>query len=232
MRNRARVVTGYVPLKVKHMDPLQFYDLGQQLEHAVYGHAGFQCFEKFPYEKCWLAKENPPMVGANPRAEDRFETDEQHAKNNVVCGQFVEWAQMSLDEDPNVDVIVALTYSVLKQGDFTGKRVQPHHIGEFLERVAAYDFVDIPYPGMSDRVPVDVCGHNWRFAGSCHIWPVKWLRQINRCYKIKTLQTIRTFGKTPLDLAIWPMVEADSGLPFRQYKAEYDATQFTNFPGV
>lgn len=234
MRNRVRVVTGYVPLEVKHMNPGTFHQLGGQLIEACRdANVNTYVFKDFPYEKCWLAKEDPPMVGANPRATDRFDTDEQHAKNNVVCNQFIEWAWKTYKDNKHVDVIVVMTYSVLKQGDFTGRPVQPHHITSFLERVKAYNFTDIPFPGITDnRGVVDPHGHNWRFCGSTHIWPVEWLGMIRHEYKHQVRKFIKEHKRTPLDLAIWPAVEVSSGLPFRWYRAEYDATQFTNFPVV
>ena len=230
MTNKIRVVTGYVPLTVKHMDPARFAELGNQLRAACIGYE-FTDFYNYPYDSCWLAQENPPMEAANERAHDRFDTVEQHVRNNVVCNQFVDWASKSYANYQNIDVIVVLVRSVLKQGDFTGKRVQPEHIQDFLAKVEHYNFIDIPFPGITPPAPVTVHGNNWRFCGSTHIWPTKWLPEIERSYKFHCREFIRRHGCVPLDLAIWPAVEGKSGLPFRQYSAEYDWTQFTNFPG-
>lgn len=232
--NKILVVSGYVPLTVHHMGKDKYKELGNDLKTVV-EHAGVRMcmFDNFPYEDCWLAKEDPPMIGANPRAQDRFATDAEQARCNVVCNQFIEWAHDAYrDHGDEEDVVVVMVSTVMKQGDFTGKPVYGEHILEFLRKVARYDFNDIPFPGMSDKGPVNVFGHNWRFCGSTHIWPTKWLRPIRKHYKRSVRKFIKDYGRTPLDLAIWPIVEATSGLPFRQYKAEYDATQFTNFPGV
>lgn len=227
--NKICVVTGYVPLNVHHMKPAEFQKHLDDLREAIRGYSSVIVPGK--YEDCWLAKHDPPMVGANPRAEDRFKTDEEHARNNVVCCQFVDWAARAAEDMPQADVIVAMTATILKQGDFTGKRVTPNHIIEFLDRVENYDFLDIPFPGITaSRGPVDPAGHCWRFCGSTHIWPVKWLPHIEKVFKTKTLAFIAKHGKTPLDLQIWPEVEKSAGLPYRFYQAEYDATQFTNFP--
>jgi hypothetical protein len=231
--NNVIVATGYVPLKVQHMDQTTFKNLGRSLINTcANAHVPVYSFEDFRYKDCWLAKESPPMVGANPRAPDRFTTDEEHVRSNVVCHQFVEWAWKAYKKCPEADVVVAMTYTVLKQGGFTGKHVRPEHIIEFLNKVKLYKFKDIPFPGITPRGPVDVAGHNWRFCGSTHIWPTKWLREIRREFKDQTRWFIKRVNKTPLDLQIWPLVEQASDLPFRWYKAEYDATQFTSFPGV
>ena len=230
--NRVRVVTGYVPLTVKHMNPSEYDALGQRLiDTCAWAGVPVRAFKGFPYKDCWLALEDPPMRGANPRATDRFDTEEQHAKSNVVCNQFVEWGWKSYKEDPLVDVIVFMVYTVLRQGAFTGKPVQSDHIRDFFKRVEAYRFDDIPFPGITTGEPIDPNWHNWRFCGSTHIWPVRWLKEIRKCYKETALRTMKKCEAVPLDLAVWPQVEQSSGLPFRFYQAEYDATQFTNFPG-
>ena len=123
------------------------------------------------------------MRGANPRAEDRFDTDEQHAKSNIVCNQFVEWGWKSYKERPDVDIIVFMVYTVLRQGDFTGRHVLPGHIFNFLQSVKLDAFEGIPFPGITRGAPIDPRGHNWRFCGSTHIWPVKYLKDIRRSYK-------------------------------------------------
>lgn len=230
--NKVRVITGYVPLSVHHMDKRQFRWHLEELRKAIYP-SDLEVWEA-DYDTCWLAKHKPPMVGANPRAEDRFKTDEEHARNNVVCCQFVDWAHRTAVAwaAGTPDVVVALTATVMKQGAFTGKPVKAQHIQAFLRKVENYNFSDIPFPGITNHVgPVDPAGHCWRFCGSTHIWPVKWLAHIERIFKAKTLAFIAKHGKTPLDLQIWPEVERCAGLPYRFYQAEYDATQFTNFPG-
>jgi hypothetical protein len=141
-----------------------------------------------------------------------------------------EWARRLYDEEPDLDVITWLDYGVLKQGAWRNNQVTEDHVREFMKRIADYHYGDIPFPGIEERKPVSVHGDNWRFVGSTHIWPTRWLHFIDRSYRAKCRQFIRAFGCVPLDLAIWPSVEADSGLPFRWYKAEYDASQFTNFP--
>ena len=146
-------------------------------------------------------------AGPTRARHDRFDTDEQHAKSNVVCNQFVEWGWKSYKEDPLVDVIVFMVYTVLRQGAFTGKSVQSDHIRDFLKRVEAYRFDDIPFPGITTGEPIDPNWHNWRFCGSTHIWPVRWLKEIRKCYKETALRTMKKCEAVPLDLAVWPQVE-------------------------
>jgi hypothetical protein len=233
---KVRVVTAYVPLNVKHLTPYQYRDLGTRMLNATRGRYHF--FDQFPLSDCWLWKENPPLVPAAPTPSDRYETPADYARSNIVQHSRTQWALMAANEHPDCEVIVWLDYGILKQGHWNGKPITEHHIGVFLDRVERWVLqghdadvcLTIPFPGIEEKKPIDVHGNNWRFCGSAHIWPVKYLRQIDACYKKKLRQFISCYDCTPLDLAIWPMVERDSGLPFEWYKADYDHTQLTEFP--
>ena len=227
--NNVAVVSAFVPLDVKHLTQDQYQEYGRQLKEACGNRAHF--FNPFPFDQCWLANERVPMVPATETPADRYTSAEAHVRSHIVQHNRTEWAKMAAWEDPSIDTIVWLDFAILKQGDFTGKRVTKDHVREFLEKVEKWTPNSIPCPGIEPRKPVNVHGNNRRFCGSTHIWPVKFLGQIDRTYKAKCRQFIYCHGCVPLDLAIWPMVEQDSGLPFRWYQAEYDATQLTNFPG-
>ncbi len=190
-------------------------------------------FDDFPWRKCWLAKEDPPMVCAGQMGpwRNRFRNNEDHAQWAVVCNQLVLWASIAYDQDPSIEVIVSFTYTIMKQGAFTNKLMTADHVRDFLKRVKKYDFKDIPFPGITPQwAPPDPHGHNWRFCGSTHIWPTKWLRPIRKKYKNMVRRFIDQHHEIPLDLMIWPQMERYSGLPVRFYQAEYDYTQLTNFP--
>ena len=100
----------------------------------------------------------------------------------------------------------------------------------FVEAVQMYPFNDIPFPGITGRDPWLPHGNNWRFCGSTHVWPVKWLEAIHKSYCYNLRHFVHEYDCVPLDLAIWPLVEHSSGLPFKWYRAEYDNTQLRNFP--
>ena len=226
--NNVKVVSAFVPLKVKHLTAEQYHAYGDRLVRAADGH--IRVFDDFPYEDCWLAKENPPMVPATPPAPDRYETSEDFARSNVIQHSRTQWARLAVEEDPAIDVIIWLDYAVLKQGAWRNNPVKEEHIWNLIKKCEKYPFDDIPFPGIEPVQPVNPHGNNWRFVGSTHIWPVKWLPLIDTVYKFATRRFIRHYTCTPLDLAIWPTVEQTSGLPFKFYQAEYDASQLTGFP--
>ena len=222
------VVSAYVPLKVKHLSPEAYMDYGKQLEEAVGRHRMYRadCL----LQDCWLAKENPPLVPATEPAADRYDTKEEFALSNIIQHSRTEWALQAV-ELLQPEVVIWLDLAIMKQGDFTGKRITSQCIREFMEKIERRTSWDvIPFPGITPRGPIEVHGNNWRFCGSTHVWPVKFLREIDRHYKFQTRKFIREHKCIPLDLAIWPAVEVASGLPFEWYKAEYDTTQLTGFP--
>src|SRR5208282_5367642 len=142
-------------------------------------------FDDFPYKQCWLAKEDPPLACPLDKAHwyHKFKTDAEYARWAVVCNQLVEWTYLAMKDDPSVDIWISFTYTIFKQGAFTGKPVAANHIQDFMKRLKTYDRNDIPFPGMARIKPVDPNGYNWRFAGATHIWPTKYLPAIREAYK-------------------------------------------------
>lgn len=223
------VVTAYVPLDVKHLTPQQYRDLGTRMLNATDGRYHF--FDQFPLSDCWLFKENPPMVPAAPTPADRYATPEDYVRSNIVQHSRTQWALAAVEAHPDTDVVVWLDYGILKQGYWNQRPVEPRHIKNLLDKIERRKTMeDIPFPGIEGRQPINVHGNNWRFCGSTHIWPVKYLKAIDKAYRTSLREFIDTFKCTPLDLVIWPSVEYYSGLPFRWYKADYDCTQLTEFP--
>lgn len=189
------------------------------------------CFN-IPWEDIWLVQENPPWKAANARAEDRFPTDDDHIKSNIIQHWRTQAAMMLLAQEPDLDVICWLDAGILKQGAWRNNQITEDHVREFMDKVERHGpFKDIPFPGIEPQKPVNDHGDNWRFVGSTHIWPTRFLSTIHRSYLFECRRFIRRVGAVPLDLAIWPAVEQNSGLPFRFYQGEYDATQLTGFPG-
>jgi hypothetical protein len=223
-----RVVTSYTNLDLEKRSSNEFLELGDALIGACGGRV--TAYKNFPFYAGWLAKENPPWKAANPRATDRFVDDNEHIRSNIVQHVPVQMAEAAAENRPDVDVWVWLSYTILKQGDFRNNRVRPHHIEALLNRLEDWAPTDIPFPGITPAPVFNPTGDNWRFCGSTLILPKKWLPEIARAYRAQCWHFITTYGAVPLDLAIWPLVEAKSGLPFRFCQAEYDASQLTVLP--
>lgn len=224
-----KVVSGYVDLDLAAHPAPEFHALGKRLGDAC--GARLQVVWPYVYDDCWLAKETAGLPPANVRAADRFMTGVEHVRSNTIQHSPMEWMRLVYDQDPVSDVFVWLGYTIMKQGAFTGKPITEAHVREFLEKVERWTPDCIPLPGITGRAPVDVHGNNWRFCGSTLIVPRQFVVPLERAYKFEAREFVRKHQCIPIDLAIWPAVEANSGLPIRWYGAEYDATQLTNFPG-
>lgn len=228
--NKVKVISAFIPIPVRHLSPEGYRELGGRLMRAC-GETPVHVFEH-PLEECWLAKRNPPMVPAAPVPPDRYASPADNVKSHIVQHNRTTWALQAAAEDSNIDVIVWFDFGLLKQGHWNGHPIEEMHVREFLAKVERYPFDDMPFPGIEEKKPIDVHGNNWRFCGSTHIWPVKWLREIDRAYKRELIRFIEQHQCVPLDLAIWPAVEeALAGtVPFAWYKGDYDSTQLTGFP--
>lgn len=227
MPNKVKVVTAYVDLGLTKRPSGEFHHLGHKLIDACWPHV--RVYGDFPFMWCW-AHELGALPAANLRAEDRFATDLEHVRSNLIQHSPLQWLTLAAEEDPLPDVFVWLGYSIMKQGDFTGKPVTAAAVGTFLDNVAKYPFGDIPIPSIRPGDPVLPYGDNWQFVGSTIIAPRKFLPQMVKSYKSCLREFVRQYKAIPLDLAIWPAVVRSSGLPFAAYPAEYDRSQLENFP--
>lgn len=229
MINSVGVVSAFLPLKVKHMSADRYEELGTRMLTAAHRAGAIPGMFRNPIETCWSYDLCTGLPPATETPADRYATPEDHVRSHIVQHTRTQWA-LELLASRDLDVIVWLDYGILKQGDFTGKPVTEDDVSWFVEAVQMHPFQDIPFPGITGPEPWLPHGNNWRFCGSTHVWPTKWLEQIDRSYKANLIKFVRDYKSVPLDLAIWPLVERTSGLPFKWYQAEYDNTQLRNFP--
>lgn len=228
--NNVTVVSAFVPLKVKHMTAERYLELGDQMFRAARKGGAEARLIKSAITDCWsydLLRDLPP---ATETPSDRYDSPYEHVQSHIVQHTRTQWARQAAEHMPHTDVVVWLDLGLLKQGEHTGRKLNLEHVTRFVEAVAKYPFDDIPFPGITGPDPWLPHGNNWRFCGSTHIWPVKWLDQIHKSYQVNLRNFVHDYSCAPLDLAIWPLVERSSGLPFRWYQAEYDSTQLENFP--
>ena len=227
--NKVRVVSAFVPLEVRHMKVHQYMELGDQMFQAARRAGAETSFIQHELSLCWahdICKGRKPATETPP---DRYDSPEAHVASHIVQHNRTEWAKAAMSGTAD-DVVIWLDLGVMKQGKHTGKLITSDDVSWFVEAVQMYPCGDIPFPGITGKDPWLPHGNNWRFCGSTHVWPRKWLDSIDRSYKHALRNFIQAYDCVPLDLAIWPMVERTSGLPFRWYQAEYDNTQLRNFP--
>ncbi len=229
------VVTAYVPLPVKHLTEKQYRDYGDRLQAAVEDAEGVT-LARFTatLPACWAMDICTGLPPANPVPADRYDTPEINVMSHIVQHNRTTFARHAAEDFPQVDVWVWLDLAILKQGHWNNKPVTEEAITRFLRKIAALDKLDdIPFPGITERQTVYPTGNVWRFCGSTHIWPTKFLPAIDEAYRSELCRWIANLNTVPLDLPIWALVEQKHPeLPFRWYQAEYDVTQFDNFPGA
>lgn len=228
MATSVKVITAYCDLGLTKRPAAEFHVLGQKLldQLGTDGH-------KYEYSKndAWTWDAYKDFPAANPRAYDRFADDMEHARSNLIQHTPIQWLEDACMDFPQTDVFVWMGYSILKQGDHTGKRILPHHVAEFVGKLKDWKPTSLPYPGMDlYQTQLNPFGDNWRFCGSTLIVPRQYVFQVGRAYRANLKAFVQMHKAIPLDLAIWPMVEYSSGLPWKWYDAEYDYTQLTNFP--
>ena len=228
---KVRVVTAYVPLNVTHLSAVKYHELGLRLDEACGGDLSF--FDCYPFSKCWLAMASKlPPASAVPA--DRYPTPADMVKSNIVQHQRTTWAMEAAALDPSIDIWVWLDLGILKQGDWTGRPVTEDHIRSFLDRLRNSNMGDIvPFPAIWGKGPISDTDVNWRFVGSTHIWPVKWLPAIDKAYKEEAANFIARTQTVPNDLPIWAHVEENHPeIPFVSYSGNHDNTQLVNFRGI
>lgn len=228
---KVKVVSAYVELPTVNHSPEKFKQLGQRLVQAV-GPERMHVFDNFPFQDCWLAqwlKGHPLPPPASYVPADRFASPEHMVMSNIVMHQKLQWALMAADMYPDCDCFVWLDYGILKQGGWTGRPVTEELITKFVDKIAADNIQDIPFPAIWGKGPVSDTEIPWRFAGSTHIWPRKFLVELAGQYNAEVMKFIMRTGTVPLDLPIWALLEQRNTLPFRGYSANHDATQLTNY---
>jgi hypothetical protein len=223
------VVTGFIPLPVKHLSEDQYRELGQRLSKACEGHTFFRGGGKL--EDCWaytLCTGLPPDM---PVPADRYVSPEVNVMSHIVQHQRTTWAEQASKAHPYVEVWCWLDYGVLKQGAWRNNPVTEYSVKRFLARIShtPSPMKVIPFPGIAEKGTVYPGCNNWRFCGSTHIWPDPYISAIDLVYKRTLTEWISRHKTVPLDLPIWALVEQNSKLPFRWYPAEYDASQLDNY---
>lgn len=227
---RVGVVTGYIKLPVKHVSSTQYHEYASRLSKACIGHTFY--IGGGHVKDCWaydLCTGLPPDM---PVPSDRYDSPEINVMSHIIQHQRTTWAMEAVEAHPDVEVWCWLDYGILKQGAWRNNPVTEDSIKRFLTKVSLtpepMDF--IPFPGILPKGMIYPGENNWRFCGSCHIWPKKYLPLIDMMYKDALKEWISIHKTVPLDLPIWALVEYSS-LPFKWYAAEYDASQLDNYPG-
>ena len=130
-----------------------------------------------------------------------------------------------MDKDDETDIFVWIDYGIFKQHHITADAIR-----KFLFEVALRgSATHIAAPGLIDPAPVDWGQFHTRFCGSVVVIP----RALVDEYRSRMGGTAALHMINSRTLS-WEVnylaeIERDCSLPIRQYKAWWDASQFTNY---
>jgi hypothetical protein len=215
---RARLVTGYIPIKGHPRGPDVYGALGEILGGVPVRKAAF--YQRV--EDTWLHKHVrsmlfPPKIsgGDNPGKN----TLEYHCVNH----QKTEWLLNAVEKYPDEDVYVWVDYGIFHQPGICNEAIV-----RFMESL---DDKAIYAPGCWDRPPViEAAIPCWRFCGSVLAVPKKFVPMLHYACVKNVFKHIRATNNVEWEINTWARVERSEKLPWHWYKADHDVSQFTNVP--
>jgi FkbM family methyltransferase len=213
---KAVVVTGYVKIPGHPRSDAEYDRLGAHLRElrGAPVHV-FRC----ELEKCWLYDH------AHDRRVDHAVADNPKKNSlayHVVQHQKTAWLVSALEINPRADVLVWLDYGIFHQPGVTLDVVE-----DFLRRVAARD--EIAIPGCSAAASSSIDQPDWRFCGSSLVVPRDLAIAFHEAVRDVTLERLTKTGRVTWEVNDWAEVEHRKMVPIRWYKADHNATQFTNY---
>lgn len=215
---RARLVTGYVPIKGHPRGPEEYGALGEKLGGVPVRKRAF--YQQL--ESTWLWK----FIHSS-RVIPRVSTADAPAKNTLayhcVQHQKTEWLLAAMETYPDEDVYVWVDYGIFHQPGICNEAI--------VKFMSSLDDKAIYAPGCWDKP--DVIGRSqpcWRFCGSVLAVPKKFVPLLHfACVRAAT-KHIRTTNNVEWEVNTWARVERRERLPWCWYKADHDVSQFWNAP--
>lgn len=214
--SNAVVVTGYVKIPGHPRTDEEYDRLGAHLR----GLRGapvrvFRC----ELEECWLHEH------VHDRHVDHAVADNPKKNSlayHVVQHQKTAWLVAALETNPLADVLVWLDYGIFHQPGVTVEIVE-----DFLRRVSTREEISIP--GCAAAASSSIDWPDWRFCGSTLVVPRDLAIGFHEAVRDVTLERLTKTGRVTWEVNDWAEVERRNMVPIRWYKADHNATQFTNY---
>ncbi len=226
--NKVKMVTGYCPLPILNVSEARYRELGQELVSAVPFDQDFAEFAADTVERCWAYRYIKSMMPhpAGPVPPDRFPDEWTACCSAIVNINKTRWLTQALDD--GTDIYVWIDYGILKQ-----QGMLPEHVTEFLRKVETDGKRDeIVFPGLVDKADaMSWATHHTRFCGSVLIVPRQFVVPFHAEMTRVVHAHVHGTGTLSYDVNYFAAVERNGFLPFRQYRAWWDQTQFTAYEG-
>lgn len=221
---KVKLITGYCPISGHPRSAQEYGRLGDKFRRitkvplkAFYSQVG----TLWPMRLAWELPFKPTVSeGDNPEKN----TLEYHAVNH----QKTEWLLRAMLEDENddIDTFIWIDYGICHLPDVT-----PELIEEFALRVGRNDFAipgcwekPLVNAAFSDRTPC------WRFCGSMMVVPRQHVLALDAAVRSTLIRHVQKTHNVPWEVNTWARVETRyPSLPIRWYKADHNASMFTNY---
>jgi hypothetical protein len=215
---RARLVTGYVPLADHPRSAEEYGVLGEKLGGVPVRKAAF--YQRV--EETWLHR-FVKHLQVIPRVSAGDNPQKNTLAYHCVNHQKTEWLLAAVEKYPEDDVYVWVDYGIFHQPGITNEVIY-----NFMERVQN----DAIYaPGCYDKpVAVISAAPCWRFCGSVLAVPKMFVPMLHYACVRTAQQHIRSTNNVEWEINTIARVEKNERLPFHWYRADHNATQFTNLP--
>ncbi len=213
---KVKLVTGYVPIRNHPRSAEEYGRLGDELAKVKVPLRAFYA----QVENCWLYKmllRLPYTVTHSVADNPTKNTLEYH----IVNHQKTAWLLDASLLDPGPDIFVWVDYGIMHLPGVT-----PQVIEDFAAKVGGED---IQIPGCwTPRVITDE-GPCWRFCGSVLICPRNRLHELNLAVQASVLKHVQLTKNVSWEVNTWARVEEAGRLPIEWYKADHNATLFTDY---
>ncbi len=213
---KARLVTGYVPIKDHPRSVEEYGSLGEQLGGVPVRKKAF--YQRVEDTWLWRHVHAMPVV-------PRVSVADNPAKNTLayhcVQHQKTDWLLAAVEAYPDDDVYVWVDYGIFHQPGICNEAIY-----NFMNTV---DDKAIYAPGCWTKPSViESATPCWRFCGSVLAVPKKFVPLLHFACMRTAFQHIRATNNVEWEVNTWARVERKDKLPWHWYSADHDVSQFTN----
>lgn len=207
------LVSGYVPLDVKHRSQDEYHRLGANLAELPVSSSIYLN----TIEDCWMYH---AVKGKNYIARDANDTGKNTMGYHIVQHQKTTWMLRAALENPGDDVFVWMDYGIFHMPGFTQIRVM-----DFLGDCAGEKAISIPgaWPKGQDGGPC------WRFNGSILVCHRDYLHDLDRLIRDEAMDYAEKTGTVIWEVNTWAAVEQWGHPPIRWYGATHDSTMLSSY---
>lgn len=210
---RPLVVTGYIDLNSSYRADAEYRRLGQMLKDAV---PDLSFFEGDHLSDCWLMKHIPSEFTCAVADNPSKNTPQYH----LVQHQKVHWMRQAMNMHPAREVLIWIDYAIFHMPGVTATVIQ-----DFLNKAADEKAISIP----GCWAPNQQGEPNWRFCGSVLIANSLQVPALDAAIKTTAIAELKRTSRLTFEVNTWAAVERKKVLPIRWYRADHNASLFTDY---